>query len=207
MRALLLCTFLAVAPGFASATTITSDFQVDTDGWTHTGASVFQQLVAGPNGFLYIDNSEGPITYIFAPAKFLGDLSAFDGGTVSFDGNQLSITAPPWTSAGEDYGHLTISGPGGSATLDLLPAPGQPTATWTTYSATLSAAAFGKTQQEWDAILADVTSIRLSVEAVFGGEVEGIDNFTLRSVPEPSFLALATVAAGALAAARQRKRR
>ena len=207
LRSLGLGATLLTAAG-AGAATISSDFSSDVDGWTQTGAAVFQHQANGgnPGGFLYIDNSEGAITYVFAPSKFLGDLSAFDGGTVSFDGIQLAITASPWTSAGQDYGHLTLSGPGGSATLDLLPAPGQPSASWTTYSATLSAAAFGKTQPEWTAILANVTQIRLSVEAVFGGEIEGVDNFSITSVPEPSGLVLASLALGALASARHARR-
>jgi hypothetical protein len=169
----------------ALGTTISSDFSVDTDGWTQSGATTFQQQASGgnPGGFLYIDNGEGAVTYLFAPAKYLGDLRAFDGGVISFDGIQLANTGTPWQTTA-DYGHLTLSGPGGTVTMDLV--PGQPGASWTTYQGSLTPAAFayGGTQAQWSNLLSNVTIMRLSVEAVFGGEIEGIDNFRL--VPEPA---------------------
>jgi hypothetical protein len=203
-RGLVLASWLCVATaGAAHGATISSDFSTNTDGWTHTGASVFQQQASGgnPGGFLYVDNSEGAVTYLFAPAKFLGDLRAFDGGVLSFDGIQLGNGGTPWQSF-EDYGHITFSGPGGSATLDLLPAPGQPGTSWTTYQAAFSAASFGVTQSQWDAILANVTSVQLSVESLFGLEIEGIDNISL--VPEPTLGLLLGVGGLALLGRRRR---
>jgi hypothetical protein len=183
--------------------TISSDFSAGTDGWTQAGATVFQQQASGgnPGGFLYIDNSEGAVTYLVAPAKFLGDLRGFDGGVLSFDGIQLGNGGSPWQSF-EDYGHITFSGPGGSATLDLLPAPGQPGTTWTTYQATFSAANFGVSQSQWSAILANVTSVQLSVESLFGAEIEGIDNIAL--VPEPSVGGLLGISSIALLTRKRR---
>ncbi len=180
---------LALAPRLSAQCYVQSTFDTDTEGWTHIGASIFQQNASGgnPGGFLYIDNSEGPVTYIFAPAKFRGDLRAFDGGTVSFDGNMLGIGGIPWTSAGQDYGHLRISNGGTSATADLLPAPGQPLQnTWSTYSLPFTAAVFGVSQATWTNILSNVTEVRLSVEAMFGGEIQGIDNVKLVASKPPS---------------------
>ena len=79
-----------------------------------------------------------------------------------------------------DYGVITIQGGGTSAFLDL--APGGATAStsdWTTFSAPLTAAAWGKTDLQWAQILGSVTNITLSVEALFGNEVQGIDNIRL----------------------------
>lgn len=174
---------LAAGPALAQVER-KSTFSSGTEGWTHTGAAAFSAPMAGgnPGGYLEIDNSEGPITYVFAPPAMLGDLRVFDGGTLSFDGNMLGIGGAPWTSAGQDYGHVQISSPAGVRTLDLLPAPGQPAfGAWTTYSAPLDAASWGAAQPTWSAILANVTEIRLSVEAMFGAEVQGIDNVTLRT--------------------------
>jgi len=176
-----------IGPAFA-ASSLTSDFDVSTEGWTHTGASVLQQVATGgnPGGYLFVDNSEGDITYLFAPAKYLGNLSAFDGGTVSFDGNMLGIGGAPYTAAGLDYGHLRLTGAGMSATLDLLPSPGQPLQNvWSTYTAALDAASWNKSQADWTTLLSNVTEVRLSVEAMFGNEVQGIDNFAISPVPEP----------------------
>jgi hypothetical protein len=173
---------------------VESTFDADVDGWTHTGASVLQWQAAGgnPDGLLYVDNSEGPITYIFAPAKFRGDLVPCDGGSVGFDGNLLGQGGANYES-GVDYGHLTISGPGGTATADLVPgpAPGNrpPFQAWSSYSLPFTAASFGVSQVLWTNILSNVTSVRLSVEALFGNEIEGIDNFQLGppGPPVPTF--------------------
>ena len=35
----------------------------------------------------------------------------------------------------------------------------------------------------WSSILASVTEVRLSVEALFGNEVQGVDNFTMAAPP------------------------
>jgi hypothetical protein len=127
------------------------------------------------------------VTFLFAPGKFLGNLVAYNGGSVSFDGNMLGIGGRPWTATGSDYGHLRLSNGGTTATLDLLPSPGQPMqGQWTTYSAPLTAAAWGKSEADWLALLGNVTEVRLSVEAMFGNEVQGIDNFSIAAVPEPA---------------------
>ena len=194
----------------AADTSIRTDFTTSVDGWMQTGASVFQHNAAGgnPDGFLFIDNSEGPITFLFAPAQFLGNLTAYDGGTVSFDGNMLGIGGSPFTQPGNDYGHLRISGAGMAATLDLLPAPGQPAqGSWTTFSAPLTAAAWGQSQANWSSMLGNVTEVRLSVEAMFGAEVQGVDNFTVTAIPEPQTYLLLAAGLGLVLAVAARNRR
>ena len=104
MRRRLTVLALLLASG-ANAAPILSDFSSGTDGWTATAASVFQQNASGghPGGFLYVDNIEGDYCYLIAPAKFRGNLSAYNGGTISFDGNLLGtggfaycrVLAPP----------------------------------------------------------------------------------------------------------------
>jgi hypothetical protein len=186
---------MVVAGRSATAAVVSSDFSTDVEGWTKTAATVFQQQAAGgnPDGFLFIDNSEGPIELIFAPAKFRGDLSAFDGGTLSFDGNMLGTGGGDFFGP-SDYGTVQISGPGGAATLDLVPGihsgaggGNPPTNQWTTFSASFDAATWGMSQLQWIALLSNVTEISLSVEALFGAEIQGIDNFKLvTSVPVPA---------------------
>jgi hypothetical protein len=196
LRLLLRSVLLALlgTASVADAAPILSDFSADTDGWMQSGASVFQHNASGgnPGGFLFIDNSEGAITYIFAPSKFLGNLAAYDGGAIGFDGNMLGIGGTGYTSS-EDYGHLLVAGPGGSAVADLVPgvAPDNtpPQDAWASFSVDFTAAEFGVSQAQWDAILADVTQIRLSVEALFGAEVQGIDNVQLVPEPAPGLLA------------------
>jgi len=197
---------LALNPGFAQ--TVRSDFNASAEGWTHTGAAAFQQQAAGgnPGGFLYIDPAELDVTFIYAPAKFLGNLLAFNGGSVSFDGNMLGIGGSPYSAPGFDYGHLRLSSGIASATLDLLPSPGQPGQNqWTTYSAPLTAGAWGKSEAEWLALLGNVTEVRLSVEAMFGAEVQGIDNFTVTAVPEPATYGMLALGLAVVGWARQRR--
>jgi hypothetical protein len=193
----------------AGATTISSTFDADLDGWTITSGSALSHMATGgnPGGFLFVDNDEGAIIVrAIAPAKFLGDLSSFNGGVLAFDGNLLTKGSvafyPP-------YGQVTISSSGGTpVTLDLAPSD-PPIGEWVHYSVSLDAATWGRTPQAWAQLLAGVTEISIVLEAVSGLETNGFDNFTLSSVPEPSVAALLGVAlgAGALSARRSSPRR
>jgi hypothetical protein len=117
-------------------------------------------------------------------------LRAFNQGSFSFDGNLLQKLASDFGS----YGTVTIVGPSDSVSLDIV--PGQPpVGVWQTYRIDLTAANWGRTQAQWTALLSNVTSLRVTVEAVFGGEQNGVDNILL--VPEASSIAL--LGLGALA--------
>jgi hypothetical protein len=191
----------------ANAATISSDFATDLDGWTISGGSgalSYSATGGNPGGYLFVDNAEGAtIVRAIAPAKFLGDLSAFDGGTLSFDGNLLTKGSVPFYAP---YGQVRISTTSGTpATLDLVPA--DPTVgVWTSYGVTLDAATWGQTPARWAQILANVTEIAIVLEGVSGFETNGFDNFAITSVPEASPAALALIAAVVLWAARRSSR-
>lgn len=212
-RAVLSIVCVVAAARQAEATTITSTFTAGLEGWTavETTGGTPSHMVAGgnPGGFLYIDNSENLWAYVVAPAAFLGNLSAFNGGSLSFDGNQL--TGNGAYSDFNDWGRVIITGASGSASLDF--APGTiPVNQWRTYSAPLTAAAWGVTPAVWSALLANVTDIRFSLEGTFGGETNGFDNPTLQSptapnpVPEPASLILVGVGIALLATRHRRAR-
>lgn len=192
----------------ANATTIASDFSTDLDGWTlSAGSGALSHMASGgnPGGFLFVDNAEGAVVVrAIAPAKFLGDLSAFDGGFLSFDGNLLTKGSVPFYSP---YGQVRISTSSGTpATLDL--APSDPTVgAWTSYGVALDAATWGQTPARWAQILSDVTEIAIVLEGVSGFETNGFDNFAITSVPEPSRVALALIAGLVLWTARRAARR
>ncbi|MBL8200890.1 MAG: PEP-CTERM sorting domain-containing protein [Chromatiales bacterium] len=187
-----------------------STFDTDTEGWLAAGAATFEwrNTDGNPPGFLYIDNGEAQGAILTAPVAFRGNLSAYNGGTISFDGKMLG-TGGSFYQATVDYGVITIQGGGTSAFLDL--APGGATASttsWTTFSAPLTAAAWGKTDVQWAQILASVSNITLSVEALFGNEIQGIDNIRITAVPAPATVwLLGTALAGVVAYRRHRRTR
>src|SRR5262245_27061136 len=162
----------------AHASTITSTFTLGLEGWTAidtTGGTPAQVASGGnPGGYLYVDNAEQFWTYVIAPVAFTGNLSAFNGGSFSFDGNQLTGNGQ-YTGNPNDWGHVTITGASGSASLRF--ARGAITAgRWITYSMPLTAAAWGLTSAQWAALLSNVTDIRISLEGTFGSETNGFDN-------------------------------
>jgi len=198
---------ILVAALEANATTLSSDFATDLEGWTissGSGALSYAATGGNPGGYLFVDNAEGAIIVrAIAPAKFLGDLSSFNGGTLSFDGNLLTKGSVPFYSP---YGQVRISTTSGTpATLDL--APGDPAiGVWTSYGVPLDAATWGQTPARWAEILSNVTEIAIVLEAVSGLETNGFDNFAITSVPEPSAATLVAFAALAPWVARQVRR-
>ena len=113
---LLLALGTFVAAGAVNATTISSDFSTDLEGWTiSAGSGALSHSATGgnPGGYLFVDNAEGAvIVRAIAPAKFLGDLSAFDGGSLTFDGNLLTKGSVPFYPL---YGQVTITTSGSSS--------------------------------------------------------------------------------------------
>src|SRR5207247_1783436 len=99
MRELILAVvgFLGVAAG-QQTIELKSAFDIDAEGWTCVGAAVeYRQSGGNPGGYLFVDPFERDIlSECTAPAQFRGDLSAFDGGTLSFDGNMMVAAAPDW---------------------------------------------------------------------------------------------------------------
>lgn len=204
--ALLASVLVPLSPAAAAPVSV---FDTNTEGWLAAGAAVFEWRNDDGNGpgYLYIDNAEAQGAILTAPVAFRGDLGTYNGGQISFDGKLLG-TGGSFYQATVDYGVITIQGGGTSAFLDL--APGGATAgtsDWTTFSAPLTAAAWGKTDLQWAQILGSVTNITLSVEALFGNEVQGIDNIRLAPVPGPATVWLLGTALAGVIAYRARRRR
>jgi hypothetical protein len=103
-----------------------------------------------------------------------------------------------------------LSGSGDTAFLDIA-AVAPPRNTWQSFGAPLVAAAWAKTDLEFQAILQNVTSIGIPTDAFDGADTIGIDNFAITSVPvavpEPAVLVLFGSGLLGLGAHRRRYRR
>jgi hypothetical protein len=215
LRAAALAAALALAASAPTGAEIVSTFDFELDGWTtdNTGPFTPMSLGGNPGGYAELDNDEASTAHLFAPAKFHGDLSAYDGGSVSFDGLLVSGPAAPTLEGPDDYGVVRVStlafrasarfGPRGGfpsqASADLAPDGTGPGKGWQTFSVPFTAAAFGVTQPQWEAILANVVEIRVTLEhypnpteraveprGVTPNEAHGFDNFRLAEGAPPS---------------------
>jgi len=190
---------IALAGASAAHAAIESTFDADLDGWTKINDVTISHVATGgnPGGYVRLDDAAtGQLFAVRAPAKFLGDLSAANGQTLSFDAIVLFQQRNDPLSG---FGVVKISSSTDSASLDLGDIPA---ATWTGYSTPLDAATWGKTEADWNALLADVTEIRVELEAINGDEAVGFDNF--RIVPEPASAAMIGGAGLALLGRRRR---
>jgi hypothetical protein len=191
-RIAFVCTTFALTlfSGFAGATTITSTFDTDLDGWTTNPQGTLAFVAAGgtPNGYLEeIDNSSGGNMHVIAPAKFLGDLTGFSNLSVD-----IRAYATPATIRAA-FGTLTFVNGALSISLDL----GDPSTVWTNYATSLNAAAFGVSAVTYGAVMSNVTGVTLILETDKDSDTEavGMDNFTISDlsgagVPEPASFGL-----------------
>jgi hypothetical protein len=167
-------------PRLAACTEIISTFDSDLDGWVfNSNGSIWAHRTSGgnPGGYVYIEDN-APVTGMFAwaPAKFLGDLSGFNGGVLSVD---LRLEMIPDQNYDESYGRILIEGSSGFAQKDIVIGPA--TTSWETYGAQLSAEEWGLSEEDWADLLSSVTLIRITLEAGANDDATGIDNFLLKN--------------------------
>ena len=174
-----------------------SDFEDDDENWfaSDNAGSKGQRLAVGgnPDAFFQISEADPSLPYkLVAPSIFRGDLSAYDRGSVSFDISPF----PSGTIDNEAFGTVTLTGPGGTASRDLVTGP-PPSFSFSNFSTSFDATSFGTTQLQWQAILSDVRRLSIEFDAYDGSiESTAIDNVV---VPEPlSPAPLALLALGAV---------
>jgi hypothetical protein len=203
-RLCLVASLLALGASTGHAQII-SNFDSGLAGWTGAGGSV-THVASGGNGGGFLSQTDTLNTWmsVSAPAAFLGNLSAYLGGVLSFDGKNLSNSASNLQS-GPWFGNVVITGSAGTATRDVAgTGVGLPLANgqWQSFSAALTPALW---TGNLAAALANTMAITLTLEfnnAIV--ETAGLDNFQLSPVPEPASAAL--LAAGALLVLRRAQR-
>lgn len=205
-RHLIAASLLALGAAAADAN-ISSSFGSRLEGWTGAGGTV-SYVASGGNGGGYLSQTDTLNTWmsVSAPAAFLGNLSAYLGGVLSFDVKNISNHASDLQS-GPWFGAVTITGAAGSASRNVAgTGPGLPLADglWHTYSAMLSPALWSGNLA---AALANTTAITLTLEfnsAII--ETAGLDNFQISPVPEPASALLLALGLGWCGAAASRRR-
>ena len=191
---------LAALPLAAAA----AGFDAGSEGWTTSNGGDQSWVATGGNGggWLRVADTTNDDFLLNAPSGWLGNWSAYLGGTLSFDALNVNNEAPDWAP----FGEVTITGAAGTAVLDMVaanhpPADGQ----WYRYSVLLSPSA-GWSGAPLASVLANVTSLTLKAEFHAGvSEVVGIDNLQVTAVPEPAGAALLLGGLGLLAGLRRKR--
>lgn len=161
-----------------------STFTVGTGQWTiaDNGAGdrpVIQSSGGNPGGWIRLDDQTSGKMAVVAPRSFLGNLTRFDGGGLSFDARTVDSRGG---SAHTCFGEIAITGAGRTVRTDAAPDREVPGAQWSTYRVPLTADTFGASPDVWESILADVTGIAITIEAfASSSETMGLDNVMLLS--------------------------
>ena len=168
-------------PTFANAD-ITTTFDKYLEEWEAVGAYSLHRDVGGnPDGHMDIHDIGPQLNYLVAPDTYYGDKSSYNGGILSFD---VRLTSPSNYSDFR-YGTVEIRGEtGGVAWIDLIDTP---SASWATYTTSLTSTAWNVTAGNWTDILSNVTEISIVLDEGTRGNSSGFDNFAIKAtvVPEP----------------------
>jgi hypothetical protein len=196
--------------GPASAASVSSTFDTDAEGWgvgnirsnlstapDQSNPPTYTATGGNPGGYISTTDTQDIVAFL-APSKFLGDDSAFLGGELTFD---LQDLVPPDDAA---YPAVVLYTSTGSISYTSI----SPGTTWTSFSIPLTAAGWtfypgGEsngtvpvTDAEFAAALAGVVNLAIEADWHTGDDITGLDNVVLASgggpspVPEPSTWAM-----------------
>jgi len=156
-----------------------SSFDTDAEGWSVSGGALYYKGTGGNlGGFIEFQDNEDQCGFFRAPNKFLGDLSEFSQGTLSFD---LKNTVDNGQVMLACYGSIRISSGSLQAEKNVVPYNTY-LDDWTAFSIPLTSDDWGVTPAEWDALLADVTEIIIYMDTQMNySDRTGLDNFCFTS--------------------------
>jgi len=155
---------------------IKSTFDSDYEEWTVAGGIMYYRDQGGnPGGFIEFEDDQDGAGVFVAPSVFLGDLSAYNLGTLSFD---LVNTVNNGMDLLYNFGNVTITSPTHSASKNVVALAYY--SKWTSFSMPFAAEEWGLSSSGWDSLLSDVIEIKVQVDAQWDYyDRSGIDNFTL----------------------------
>lgn len=193
--------FACLPAGALVAATISNTFDADAQGWVANvpeGSLSYSVAGGNPGGHLRVTDSgrssvNGFASGAFFGPDFLGDLSAFDGGVLTFE----LATFAGFGGTFPSFGRVMLFGAGDTMPADQTPDAMADTIVsaprpWTSYSVGFDATTFGVPQSDWEAILAGVVGIGIATDAFDAADTIGIDNVrldsrdTLPTIPLPA---------------------
>lgn len=131
-----------------------------------------------PGGWLQLQDVQAGRMAVVFPKTWIGDLSGFLGGVISFDARTVDAQAG---APHKDFGLIEITGAGRTVSADAA-GPGQvvPGSEWRRYQLRLSHETFRVQPRQWAEILSDVQRVLIRVEGFSNAsEVMGLDNVSL----------------------------
>jgi hypothetical protein len=192
-------TFVGFVTPAAATATVSSTFETDADGWVTLNDGTLSYAATGgnPGGYIgAVDRGEGSWWYFQAPAKYLGDKSAYVGGSLSFDARQS-----PLANDAPTYGDVVLVGTNGMALAYNFASP--PGTGWTAFEAPLVAAGWtvanvgtaggqvtytqssvAPTDAEFEAVVADLAALYVRGEYRSGADSSALDNVVLAAAPD-----------------------
>ena len=208
---------LASATSAGAATTITSTFDTGVEGWRFGHHSSIPRGVSHdyPNKALVMSNGVAGWGFL-APSSYLGDKSAYIGGTFRFE---LASQYLDFSTRYTDRPLLALTATNGKTIYSNWgPTPGE---TLTPFDITLTAASFysgtditregGVSAEEFAAIMADLKAIQVYGDWSTHADVVRLDNVAMSAraisaVPEPATWATMILGFGVAGSAIRRRR-